>query len=145
MPSPPSLSEADVAEMESFLDDVLVILPVLGLHEFERPQVGHSHFTRLELHGKGTEGFGYESDAGFVVLKGSTMREDTVASIHGYLTALRQSLGSIARFNPTAFQAVGFQQPFHAFDNGKDGGIQAKRARGLRPEVSRDLVHEVSV
>jgi len=44
------------------------------------------------------------------------------------------SLGSIARFNPTAFQAVGFQQPVPRLRQWKDGGIQAKRARGLRPE-----------
>jgi hypothetical protein len=54
-------------------------------------------------------------------------------------------LVSIARFNPTAFQAVRFQQPVPRLRQWKDGGIQAKRARGLRPEVSRDLVHEVSV
>jgi len=35
------------------------------------------------------------------------------------------TLVSIARFNPTAFQAVSFQQPVPIFDNGGNGGLQA--------------------
>jgi hypothetical protein len=54
-------------------------------------------------------------------------------------------LVSIARFNPTAFQAVRFQQPVPRLRQWRDGRIQTKRARGLRFEVSRNLVHEVSL
>ncbi len=52
-------------------------------------------------------------------------------------------LVSIARSKPTAFQAVSFEPP-DPRENRRDGGISAKRARGLRLEVSHDLVHKVS-
>src|SRR5262245_5436546 len=37
-PQLPSLSEADVAEVEGFLDEMLLIFPLLGLTAFEKPQ-----------------------------------------------------------------------------------------------------------
>jgi len=54
-------------------------------------------------------------------------------------------LVSIARSNPTAFQAVRFERPVRPSDNGEDGGIPTKRARGPRFEVSPDLVYEISL
>lgn len=54
-------------------------------------------------------------------------------------------LVSIARSNPTAFQAVRFQRPVPHPDNGEDDGIRTKRARGPRFEVSPDLVYEISL
>ena len=53
-------------------------------------------------------------------------------------------LVSIAGSKPTGFQPVSFEQPIPISDNSENGGIQAKRARGIRSEVSHDLVHEVS-
>src|SRR5207249_1816380 len=37
-PQLPSLSEADAAELEAFLDEMLLIFPVLGVVAFEQPQ-----------------------------------------------------------------------------------------------------------
>src|SRR5665213_1885491 len=54
-------------------------------------------------------------------------------------------LVSIARSNPTAFQAVRFERPVRPSDNGEDGGIPTKGARGRRFEVSPDLVYEISL
>src|SRR5271170_6563142 len=53
-------------------------------------------------------------------------------------------LVSIAGSKPTAFQAVSFEQPVPRLRQWRNGGIQAKRARGLRSEVPHDLVHKVS-
>ena len=50
-------------------------------------------------------------------------------------------LVSIAGSKPTGFQPFGFEQPVPIPENGRNGGIQAKRARGVRPEVPHDLVH----
>src|ERR1700728_3012601 len=52
------------------------------------------------------------------------------------------TLVSIARSKPTGFQPVSFEPP-DSRENGRDDGVQAKRARGLRFEGSHDLVHEV--
>src|ERR1700728_941102 len=47
----------------------------------------------------------------------------------------------IARSKPTGLQPVSFEPP-DSRENGRDDGVQAKRARGLRFEGSHDLVHE---
>lgn len=94
IPAAPSLSEGDVAEMEAFLDEILLVLPVIGLHAFERPAVSldDTPQARLTITGAGVTAYGYESDAGFVVLRGSDFRPDEVGSIPEYQTAIRQNL-----------------------------------------------------
>lgn len=72
-PAPPSLSEADEAMAEGFLDDVLLCLPILGYSVFES---GAAVVTRdadetLHLSAKGIEARGQETAAGFVVLEKS--------------------------------------------------------------------------
>jgi hypothetical protein len=105
-PAAPSLSEADVAEMEAFLDEMLIIFPVLGLDAFEKPELDVRPRQRLTIKSKGVTAHGYESDAGFVVLTGSEMFAETVPSIQQspYLVTLRQSLvrkGIVVKENGT--------------------------------------------
>ncbi len=100
LPQKPSLSEADTAEIEGFLGEMLLIYPVLGISVFEEPKGAPSTATILTLKGKGAEAKGYEAPSGFVVLRGSTARLDTVPSIHPYLSDLRNALlgrGVLAR------------------------------------------------
>ena len=56
--------------------------------------------------------------------------------------SLANHLAPSARSNPTAFQAVSFER-LDPYENREDDGIPAKRARGLRPEVSLSLVYKV--
>lgn len=99
-PSPPSLSEPDIAEMDSFLEEMLLIYPVLGLKAFEKPQAEPDTGPKLRLEGKGVTAFGYESSAGFVVLEGSQAVITTVPSVHHYLVNLRTSLAEKAILIP---------------------------------------------
>ena len=71
-PTEPALSEADRADMQVFLDNMLGMLPVLGVHAFEQvgAPVGKSSAV-LTCKGKGVEAQGYESSQGFVVKAGS--------------------------------------------------------------------------
>jgi hypothetical protein len=78
--------------MDAFLDEILVVLPVVGLNAFEKPQSAAAPHQKLRLKGKDASGIGYESDAGFVVLAGSEMRPDAVDSISSYMVPLRQNL-----------------------------------------------------
>lgn len=90
----PSLSEADTADMEAFLDDMLLIYPVLGLNAFE-PTVSAEEASvapRLYLTGKDTKAEGRETAEGFVVYAGSLARAETVPSVHAYGLSLRSSL-----------------------------------------------------
>src|SRR5262245_54570991 len=92
VPQLPSLSEPDTAEMEGFLEEMLLIFPVLGLNVFERPQPRQAPQTKLYLRARGITAEGYEDAEGFVVLAGSQVAKDTVPSAHRYLVTLRQSL-----------------------------------------------------
>jgi hypothetical protein len=73
-PSPPSLSEADEAMAEGFLDDVLLCLPILGYSMFEAGAVAaaRSNDETLSLSAKGVEATGKDTAAGFVVFANST-------------------------------------------------------------------------
>ena len=92
----PTLSEADQADMESFLADMLVIYPVLGVTAFETidEAIHASSADRLVLIGKDAHGEGQETSDGFVVFKGSLARREDVPSIHAYGRDLRESLTS---------------------------------------------------
>lgn len=92
IPQLPSLSEADTAEMDAFLDEMLLIYPILGLNVFEKPQPGRPGAHHYFLRGRGITAEGYDAPEGFVVLAGSQVAADTVPSIHRYMVTLRASL-----------------------------------------------------
>lgn len=99
VPSPPSLSEADEAMAEGFLDDVLLCLPVLGYSMFETGTavIARDAKTTLHLAAKGIEGRGQETAAGFVVFAGSTAVGDdkivpSVLNRYMYVKDLRDEL-----------------------------------------------------
>ncbi len=92
VPQPPALSEADVADAEGFLDDLLLCLPVVGVNLFEKAKAAGPKERDLVLRSKGIEAHGQDTAEGFVVRAGSQAVKEEVASIHGYLSALRQSL-----------------------------------------------------
>lgn len=66
----PTLSEADRADMLVFLDNMLSMLPVLGISAFEVARSAETNtatVTRLFCSGKGLKAEGYESNQGFIV------------------------------------------------------------------------------
>jgi len=99
VPAAPPLSEADRADAEWFLQEMLVIFPLLGIDAFEEAasqarsdaHVGHESPT-LQLKERKAEATGREVGDGFVVFKGSRARLDQVPSIHDWLRNLRQQL-----------------------------------------------------
>lgn len=91
-PQLPSLSEADVADTEAFLAEMLLCFPVLGVTVFEKPEKQARSRETLALKAKGIVATGYESSGGFVVLSGSGVVGKEVPSIHAYISELRTSL-----------------------------------------------------
>jgi len=91
-PPLPRLLEADRAEMEGYLAEMLVILPVLGVMAFE--QVAHTApaADSMRLMSTQCDATGADGSEGFTVFEGSVARLDEVRSIHPFLTALRQRL-----------------------------------------------------
>ena len=107
-PTLPSMSEADIAEAEGFLNEMLVCFPVIGLNVFEKPGTGQPGHRFLFLKGKGIEAKGYESAEGFVVLANSEAVKEAVPSIHRFMLDMRgtfvksgvlQDEGAVYRFS----------------------------------------------
>jgi len=91
-PQPPSLSEADTAEAEGFLADILLCFPVLGYGFFDEAPAPTQTTLEFVLNGKGLKGIGYEATTGFVVRAGSQTIKNETKSIHAYLSDMRRSL-----------------------------------------------------
>lgn len=90
----PTLSKADLADMESFLIDMLRIVPLVGLSVFDKP-LQHESTERsiLRLARKNISAKGYESNNGFVVIAGSNARaSEPSSSTHQFLCTLRKDL-----------------------------------------------------
>lgn len=77
----PTLSEADRAEMEGYLDELRSLLPVLGVTFFELDEASPGDRKVYLLKGPGCEATGFETNMGFTVQKGSLAREPTVRSM----------------------------------------------------------------
>ncbi len=91
-PQRPNLTEADQAEMEAFLDEMLLVYPVVGVTAFEASKVEISAWTRLFIKAKGITATGFDTPAGFVVMRGSEAVVDWVPSAHKYALDLRDAL-----------------------------------------------------
>lgn len=48
-PKSPALSEAELADVQVFLDEVLQILPIVGIHAFETPRPVATNPTKICL------------------------------------------------------------------------------------------------
>ncbi len=92
VPQTPTLSEADAADAEAFLHDMLLLLPVVGVSFFEKAKRRVPKSRELFLRAKGVKAHGYYRPEGFVVLAGSQAVKTEVPSIAHYLTELRRSL-----------------------------------------------------
>jgi len=85
-PTEPTLSEADRADMNVFLDNILGMLPVLGIHAFEQSivLVAKSGKAALSCQGRGATATGHDTPQGFVVQSGSFAAIDEVPSLKEY-------------------------------------------------------------
>jgi hypothetical protein len=92
VPQLPALSEADKADAESFLADVLLCLPVVGVNVFEKSAARGAKSRDLYLKARGIEGRGADGAEGFTVRAGSTAAKTETASIQPWLTVLRKTL-----------------------------------------------------
>lgn len=83
-PQRPGLSEADQAQVEGYLDEMLPLLPVLGLHAFTPAADVSADRQKYFLRGKGWDATEYTTSSGFAVQKGSLARATTVPSMDTY-------------------------------------------------------------
>lgn len=88
-PAEPSLSEADRADMQVFLENMLGMLPVLGIHAFEQATaLPSAAVTILSCKGKGVVATGFEATQGFVVKAGSQAVGTSVPSMQQHVRSM---------------------------------------------------------
>jgi hypothetical protein len=89
-PAEPTLSEADRADMEVFLHNILGMLPVLGIHAFEQSPlvVAKGASSVLTCQGRGVTATGYDTPQGFVVQSGSFAASDEVPSLKEHFPSI---------------------------------------------------------
>ncbi|MFI0510969.1 hypothetical protein RKD19_008110 [Streptomyces canus] len=91
------LSEPETADMESYLDEALTLLPLLGVTAFEiydEPEISAAEVTsddkaqiagtRYRLKTQQTEAEGYSDSRGFAVLAGALARREAKVMVGGY-------------------------------------------------------------
>jgi Domain of unknown function (DUF4357) len=144
IPTEPTLSEADRAYMNVFLDNMLGILPLLGIDAFEQSPVTISttETPLLTCHGKGVTATGYDTPQGFVVKAGSYAAGEEAPSLKNYfpnLTRIRSDLVTrgvlVPESNKFRFaQDYTFNSPSQAssvvFANSSNGRIDWKDPSG---------------
>lgn len=101
-PSLPTLHEADISDMEYFLEQVKLILPVMGFRflitSTIRPQSPAEELTQtkpeeiFEIKTKNYKAQMYESDQGYIVTKGSEAKKDLSNSTTETYRNLRRKL-----------------------------------------------------
>jgi len=92
-PQPPSLSEADLADAEAFLADILLCLPVIGLNVFEKATAsGKDSQDLILMRGKSIVARGQEHPEGFLVRAGAQAVKKEAPSIPSHLSNLRLEL-----------------------------------------------------
>jgi len=91
-PTEPTLSEADRADMDVFLGNILGILPVLGIHAFENSPLtaAKPDSSILNCHGRGAMATGHDTPQGFVVRSGSQAAVDEVPSLKEHLANISE-------------------------------------------------------
>lgn len=93
VPQPPSLTEADTADVEGFLDDIRLCLPTLGYTFFEQAEARPAGVrATLYLKARGIEAQGAETTDGFVARAGSHAALTETDSFHAYMRDIRAEL-----------------------------------------------------
>jgi hypothetical protein len=149
----PVLSDADRADAELYLADMLRCLPVVGVRFFEKPQDPAGKSPDLFLNGKGRRARGYESTNDFVVCAGSQAAKEEVAALRPSLSELRKTLlaQGIFKETSTAYQLdqdYGFSSPSTAaavlLGRPANGLLEWKDAEGRSLKEIREAVVEAT-
>jgi len=85
IPKRPGLSEADEAQIEGYLEEMLSLLPVLGIHVFATAQTTSTSDRVYYWKGSGWNATGYVTSTGFMVKAGSIARGAPVPSMEKHI------------------------------------------------------------
>lgn len=91
IPGAPTLSEADKADMDVFLQNMLGILPVLGIDAFDLAPVtsaGEANNVPLYCKARGANATGFDTPRGFVVKEGSLASKSETKSLADWFPSI---------------------------------------------------------
>ena len=152
LPQRPPLSDADRADAELYLVDMLRCLPVVGVCFFEKPQEPTGTSPDLFLNVKGGRARAYEGASDFIVRAGSHATKEEVAALRPSLSELRKTLlaQNILKETSTAYQLgqdYGFSSPSTAaavfLGRPANGRLEWKDAEGRSlKEIQEAVVEE---
>jgi hypothetical protein len=129
-PALPSLSEADAADAEGFLSEMMLCFPVLGLSVFTATAPIQKSAKLLFITAKGIKAEGMETHDGFVVRAGSGAVKGEVPSCHAYLKELRAALISNGVLNPSGDGYAFAQDYVFPSPSTAAGVVQGRAANG---------------
>ena len=137
-PALPSLSEADVADAEGFLAEMMLCFPVLGLSVFTSAAPIQKSAKLLFISAKGIKAEGMETHDGFVVRAGSGAVKSEVPSCHAFLKELRAALISNGVLSPASDGYTFAQDYVFASPSTAAGVVQGRAANGRVDWKTRD-------
>jgi hypothetical protein len=129
-PALPSLSDADGADAEGFLSEIMLCFPVLGLTVFTAAAPIQKTAKLLFISSKGIKAQGLETPDGFVVRTGSGAVKGEVPSRHAYLKELRAALISNGVLLPAGDGYVFAQDYVFPSPSTAAGVVQGRAANG---------------
>ena len=137
-PALPSLSEADAADAETFLSEMMLCFPVLGLSVFTAAAPLQKAGKLLFIASKGVKAEGMETQDGFVVRAGSGAVKNEVPSCHAYLKELRAALvaNGVLKFKGECF--VFAQDYVFASPSTAAGVVQGRASNGRLDWKTKD-------
>ena len=115
VPQVPSLGEAEAANAESFLYDMLLCLPMVGVRFFQKPGPETPATRLLTLRARNITAQGFVDSSGFVVKSGSQAVKEELPSIHAYMSVQRSALierGVLRSSDDDSFYALTQDYPF---------------------------------
>jgi hypothetical protein len=130
MPALPSLSEADTADAEGFLSEMLLCFPVLGLSVLTMAAPMQRADDLLFISAKGIKAEGVETHDGFLVRCGSGAVKREVPSCHAYLKQLRAALISNGVLKPSGDGYAFAQDYVFPSPSTAAGIVQGRSANG---------------
>ena len=142
-PSLPSISEPDQAEMEEFIDNIKMLVNILGFKVFEElrqteENASNTTTTFFIQAARGADAIGQMTSEGFVVFKDSKVARSTVKSIPEGIKKLREKL-----LEDKIIQQVGENYLFmkdHLFNSPSAAAslVMGRSANGLTEWKSKD-------
>jgi len=137
-PALPSLSEADAADGEGFLAEMMLCFPILGLSVFNATAPIQKNAKLLHIVAKGIKAEGLETPDGFVVRIGSEAVQSEVPSCPAQIKQMRTALIANGVLKPVGTgysfaQDYSFSSPSTAA-----GVVQGRAANGRVDWKTRD-------